>query len=346
MDLYEPFNRYKWKRHFNALKKDIIKGRIPNPRRATIELTMRCNLSCQMCFRDQGQKGELSLEEFKTAVDNLSPGIRQINLIGGEVFLRTDIFEILDYLRDRDLRVRIQTNGTLLDTQRLQKLSTYWNVTGVGFSIDGPRELHNKIRGSKNAYGKTIAAIKNTSEFFPVSVNTVLLDENFTTIEEVFKTLSGLGISEYRIEPEMFATTEEVKGSEVKPIAANIKDGGRYGFSAGDLMELKKRLDTLAKEKGIKVVIAPRVAEIDAGDFIAGTVRENKKLFCKHLLVPRVDSEGNLIFCHIIKKRFGNLRDTPLDELWRRDEITDFRRTLLEQNLLPVCKRCCRLRTI
>ncbi len=346
MDLFEPFNRYKWKRHFNALKKNIIRGRIPNPRRATIELTMRCNLSCQMCFRDQAQKGELSLEEFKTAVDNLSPGIRQINLIGGEVFLRSDIFDILDYLRDRNLRVRIQTNGTLLDPGKLQKLSTYWNVTGVGFSIDGPRDLHNKIRGSKTAYDKTISAIKNTAHFFSVSVNTVLLKENFGEIETVFQTLSELGISEYRIEPEMFATPEEVKLSGVEPIAANIKDGGRYSFSASDLIGLKKRLDNLAKEKGIKVVIAPRVAEIDAEEFIAGTVREKKKLFCKHLLVPRIDSEGNLIFCHIIKKRFGNLKDTPLVELWTGDEIKDFRRSLLEQNLLPVCKRCCRLRTI
>ena len=346
MDIYEPFNRYRWKRHFNALKKDIVRGRIPNPRRATIELTMRCNLSCQMCFRDQEQKGELTLEEFKTVVDNLSPGVRQINLIGGEVFLRRDLFEILDYLRDRDLRVRIQTNGTLLDAQRLQKLSVYWNVTGVGFSIDGPRELHNKIRGSNSAYDKTVAAIKNTAQFFQVSVNTVLLDENFSVIEEVFKTLLPLGISEYRVEPEMYATTDEVRESGVEPIAANIRDYRGYSFSAEDLADLKKGLDLLVEERSIKVVLAPRVAEIDAEDFIAGTVREDKKLFCKHLLVPRVDSEGNLVFCHIIKKRFGNLRDTPLDELWRGDAIKDFRRNLLEQNLLPVCKRCCRLRTI
>jgi MoaA/NifB/PqqE/SkfB family radical SAM enzyme len=346
MDILEPFNRYKWKRHFNGLKNEIIAGGIPEPSRATIELTMRCNLSCQMCFRDRGQEGELSLEELKTVVDNISPSIRQINLIGGEVFLRSDIFEILDYLRDRNLRVRIQTNGTLLGLKKLQKLSGYWNVTGVGFSIDGPRELHNQIRGSKAAYDKTIEAIKNSSEFFSVSVNTVLLDENFGEIETVFRTLRELGISEYRIEPEMFATPEEVIKSGVEPIAANIKKDGSYSFSANDLIGLKKRLDKLAEERDIKVVIAPRVAEIDAEEFIAGTIRENKKLFCKHLLVPRIDSEGNLIFCHIIKKRFGSLKDTGLDELWNGEEIKLFRRNLLEQNLLPVCKRCCRLRTI
>jgi MoaA/NifB/PqqE/SkfB family radical SAM enzyme len=339
MDLLEPLNRYKWKRHFNALKKDIIRGRIPKPTRATIELTMRCNLSCQMCFRDQGQEGELSFEELKTVVDNLSPSIRQINLIGGEIFLRSDIFEILSYLRDRDLWVRIQTNGTLLDLKKLQRLSGYWNVKGVGFSIDGPRELHNKIRGSKTAYDKTISAIKNSSGFFSVSVNTVLLDENFGEIEAVFLSLRELGIREYRIEPEMFATPEEVKLSGVEPIVANLKGGGRYSFSADALIALKKRLDSLAREKGIIVVIAPRVAEIDAEDFIAGTVRKNKKLFCKHLLVPRVDSEGNLVFCHIIKKRFGSLIGTG-------EELKKFRRDLLENNLLPVCKRCCRLRTI
>jgi MoaA/NifB/PqqE/SkfB family radical SAM enzyme len=346
MDIFEPLNRYKWKRHFNKLKREIIAGGIPKPTKTTIELTMRCNLSCQMCFRDSGQKGELSFEEFKTIADNLSPSVKQINLIGGEVFLRADIFEIINYLRDLGLFVRIQTNGTLLDLKKLQKLSGYWNVTGLGFSIDGPREIHNEIRGSKTAYDKTISAIKDSSGFFSVSVNTVLLDKNFTSIEEIFLSLRDLGIKEYRIEPEMFATPKEVEESGVEPIVANIKDAGRYSFSAKDLVALKKRLDKLAEERGLKVVIAPRVAEIDAEDFIAGTVRENKKLFCKHLLVPRVDSEGNLVFCHIIKKRFGSLKTESFDELWIGEEIKDFRRNLLEGNLLPVCKRCCRLRTI
>lgn len=346
MNFLEPCNRFRCKLQFNRLRDDILAGNIPLPSKATIELTMRCNLNCLMCFRDRDQKGELAFSDIKKVIDNIPSSIEEIHLIGGEVFLRKDLFEILDHLNNRNYKVRIQTNGTLLDDERIKKISGYKNLLGLGFSIDGTRELHNRIRGVDSAFDKTIEAIKKTSERFPVSVNTVLLEENFREIEDVFKTIKGLGIREYRLEPEMFCTEEEIKDTGIGPIAANVKQSGRYSFTAKDLIDLKKRLDVLASGSGIRVVIAPRVAELDAKEFIAGNIREKKRLFCKHLLVPRIDSEGNLVFCHIIRKVFGDVKGKKLDELWGSEELKDFRKKLLKNNLYPVCKRCCRLRSI
>jgi MoaA/NifB/PqqE/SkfB family radical SAM enzyme len=346
MNVLEPINRYKCKLQFNRLRDEIIEGRIPPPTKATIELTMRCNLYCQMCFRDKEQKEELILEELKNVIDNFPSSINEIHLIGGEVFLRRDIFQILDYLDRKGYKVRLHSNGTLLDDEKLKRLSGYKNLIGIGFSIDGTKELHNKIRGWSKAYDKTISSIKKSAKILPVSVNTVILDENFGQIEDIFKNIRDLGIKEYRLEPEMFCTPEELQATNIEPLSANIKQGGKYNYTAKELKELKKRLDKLAKGSGVRVVIAPRVAEIDADEFISGEVREKKNLFCKHLLVPRIDSEGNLVFCHIIKKTFGNVLEKNLGELWSGEELKIFRRNLLEDNLLQICKRCCRLRSI
>ena len=68
MDIREYYNRFKCSREFNRLKEYIINGEIPAPTKATIELTMRCNLNCQMCFRDAGQKEELDTEQVKTLI--------------------------------------------------------------------------------------------------------------------------------------------------------------------------------------------------------------------------------------------------------------------------------------
>jgi MoaA/NifB/PqqE/SkfB family radical SAM enzyme len=346
MNVLEPINRYKCKLQFNRLRDEIIAGRIPPPTKATIELTMRCNLNCQMCFRDRAQKEELTLGELKNLIDHLPPSINEIHLIGGEIFLRKDIFQILDYIDGKGYKVRLHTNGTLIDDGKLKRLTDYKNLIGIGFSIDGTRELHNKIRGWDKAYDKTISAIKKSAKILSVSVNTVILDENFSQIEDIFKNIKDLGIKEYRLEPEMFCTPEELQAARIEPISANIKEEGKYNFTAEELRELKKRLDKLSKGSGIRVVIAPRVAEIDANEFISGEVREKKNLFCKHLMVPRIDSEGNLVFCHIIKKTFGNVLEKNLEELWSGEELNKFRRNLLEDNLLPLCKRCCRLRSI
>jgi len=346
IDITEALNRYKWKKHFQGLKQEIMLGNIPEPRRLTIELTMRCNLKCQMCFRDQDVKNELTFDELKEIIKSLPTSIKEINLIGGEIFLRKDIFEILDLLEAEGYSFRIHSNGTLLNDEKINRLSNYKNLRGIGFSIDGNKELHNKIRGSPTAYDKTIESIKKTAKLMPVSVNTVILDENFKEITEIFKVIRELGIKEYRVEPEMFSTPKEAKASKPRPIAANIKENGAYSFTSEDIKKLRKDLDNLAKEKDINVVIAPRVAEIDSKEFIDGTIREKKTLFCKHLLVPRIDSEGNLISCHILKKEFGTLLEKPFNELWVGEEFKRFRAKLLSENLLPACIRCCRLRSI
>jgi len=64
---------------------------------------------------------------------------------------------------------------------------------------------------------------------------------------------------------------------------------------------------------------------------------------CGHMSTVRIDPEGNVVFCQLIRKKFGNLLEQPLSEIWNSDELKGFRKTLMENNLLPVCKRCCEI---
>lgn len=326
--------------------------KVADPRRVTFELTMRCNLNCRMCFRDKSNKEELTLEDINQVIDNLKPSVDEISLIGGEIFLRSDIFDILDLLRDRGFIVNFHTNGTLIDEDKVERLSEYDNFKRIGFSLDGTRELHNKIRGSNSAFDKTIEGIKLMAGAFPTAVNSVIMGENIDQLEEIFLILNGLGAVEYRIEPEMFSTEEDVnitKGLlaiDGDYIITQIKEDGQYDYPFEKFQEVKKKLKGLSRDTGMRFNIAPKVADIDDREFYHGTIREKKKLFCKHLLVPRIDAQGGLIFCHLIKKEFGNLADKSLEEVWNSGEIMEFRKKLLRNNLSPVCKRCCRLRSI
>lgn len=350
---YEPINRYACARHFNKLRDTISKtGEILPPTRVTFELTMKCNLSCQMCFRDRDNKKELNLEKIKQVLDNLGTSVKEISLIGGEIFLRRDIFDILDRLKERGLKVHFHTNGTLIDAAKAYRLSGYENFGRIGFSIDGTRSLHNRIRGLDTAFDSTIGAIEMMADHFPTAVNTVIMGENIGQLEEIFCLLYEIGSKEYRVEPEMFSskkeveTSEEIIGADDGSIITQIKGDPKYDYSFEEFRKVTERLKKLSGEKGMRFNIAPRVADIDDEDFYNGDIREKKKLFCKHLLVPRIDPQGNLIFCHLIKKKFGSLVDQPLKEVWNGEEIKEFRKKLLKNNLLPICKRCCRLRSI
>ncbi len=346
----EQDNRLKWSRHFDGVRREVLEtGKVPLPSRATLELTMRCNLKCQMCFRDKGVSEELNTEELKRVIDNLG-GIEKVHLTGGEVFLRKDIFEILDYLGGK--KVSLNTNGTLLTKDKVAKLSKYDNITRVGFSLDGLSRTHDRIRGLKHAFEKTIEAIKLTSEAIPVSVNSMVLDENMGELDKLLALSRKLSAEEFRVELEMYSTPEDIQVSKTLlssnncPIVTQVKVKDAYEYQIDKFIEVKERLKRLSSEMGMKIGFGPKAADIDAKEFYNGRIREQKKLICKHLLAARVNPTGNLIFCHTIKKSFGNLLEIPLEEIWDAEELKDFRKNLLEHNLLPICKRCCRLRSI
>ncbi len=348
--VFEPYNRFKCKRHFNGLRRDVLEtGKAPFPSRATLELTMRCNLNCHMCHRDKDNDGELGTKEIKKVIDHLGP-VEKVHLTGGEVFLRRDIFEILDYLQDK--KVSLNTNGTLLTGDKVAKLSKYDNISRIGFSIDGVGETHDRIRGFKHAFERTIEAIRLTSESIPVSVNSVVLGENLSKLDELLLLAKRLSAEEFRLEMEMYSTPEDIQASKELlacddcRIATHVKTKDAYDYQLEKFIEVKERLKRLSSELGIKLGFGPKAADIDVKEFHTGELREKKKLICKHMLVARMDPAGNIVFCHSIKKGFGSLLEKPLEEIWGSGEFMEFRKRVLENNLLPLCKRCCRLRSI
>ncbi len=349
--LYEAYNRYRWKRHFNGLRRRILEsGEMPAPIRATLELTLRCNLNCRMCFRERGKANELDLDGIRRVVDNLGASIDEISLIGGEIFLRSDVFEVLDLLRDRGFVVNMHTNGTLLDAAKAHKLTSYGNLGRVGFSLDGMRERHDAIRGVDGAFDGAVEAMRALNGM-PMAINTVVMDENLSDLKGIMRLAAQLGAREYRIEPEMFSSADEVRessdllGVPIDFFHAQIKENG-YGYALKDFLSVSERLRDIAGENGMRFTIAPRTAEIDAKEFYDGSIREKRRLFCKHLLVPRITPQGQVVMCHLIKKPFGSVLEEPLDAIWRSEEFVDFRKRLLANNLAPICKRCCRLRSI
>src|SRR3989338_11185611 len=98
-------------------KKFLFTGDIPLPDTLIWEPTGKCNLRCRMCyinFSVTTKSKEMSLEDFKTMVNKI-PTLKKTVLIGGELFLRKDIFDMLEFLRSKNIQAAIATNATLLN---------------------------------------------------------------------------------------------------------------------------------------------------------------------------------------------------------------------------------------
>jgi len=132
----------------------------PGPQQAIIAVTYRCNARCTMC--DIWQKEPVA-EIEPSAYYHLPASLREINLTGGEPFLRDDLDKIVAVLAERTPRARIVISSNGLLTERLAetapRLKKIAPRLGVRVSIDGDRETHDRLRGVPGAHDKAWASL-------------------------------------------------------------------------------------------------------------------------------------------------------------------------------------------
>src|SRR5580692_8633853 len=82
------------------------------PLSVQLDLTYRCNERCVHCYLDHEDHGEMTTSEIKDLLDQLAEaGVFFLTLSGGEILMRKDFFDILEYARALSFYVRLKTNA-------------------------------------------------------------------------------------------------------------------------------------------------------------------------------------------------------------------------------------------
>lgn len=152
-----------------------------------LRMTNACNLACKYCYdSSKRQNSEIINKHFLENIDKIVGYIdsfyinknKRMNLIlhGGEpLTLSANVYEVfLKKLTERlsNISISVQTNGTLLDVNKMRILNKY-NVK-IGISLDGSTEEQNKNRiykNGRNSFNKvknTINMLKNNNIKFGV----------------------------------------------------------------------------------------------------------------------------------------------------------------------------------
>jgi mycofactocin radical SAM maturase len=158
------------------------------PVNLTWEITLKCNLRCAHCLSDSGiaAPDELSERECIKLVDELTAlKVFQVNIGGGEPFIRNDFVDLLNYAQAKGLVTCVSTNGTVIDddlAKRLAKLKMLY----LQVSLDGATEdVNDHIRG-KGTYHKILGAIDCLAKNdVPFSINTVLTRINYPQLDSL-----------------------------------------------------------------------------------------------------------------------------------------------------------------
>ena len=109
-------------------------------------LTNECNLACAFCYRDPTRTDRLGLAEVEQVIDSLP--VRTVNLGTGENGMHPEFGRILDYLRHRESKLTITSNGYSIAILSDEELTAF---SEVEFSLDYPTgEEQDAQRGEGN----------------------------------------------------------------------------------------------------------------------------------------------------------------------------------------------------
>jgi MoaA/NifB/PqqE/SkfB family radical SAM enzyme len=124
------------------------------PRAMLISPTMQCNLNCYGCYAgDYPRQGELETKEIHRILNEAEEmGIHLVVVLGGEPFLRKDLFEI--YREHPRMFFHVFTHGGFLEEDVVEKIAHLGNVSPA-ISLEGYEPETDQRRG-KGHFQKVI----------------------------------------------------------------------------------------------------------------------------------------------------------------------------------------------
>ncbi|MBZ0252759.1 MAG: radical SAM protein, partial [Candidatus Methylomirabilis sp.] len=236
-------------------------------------VTDQCNYQCAYCDSWELEKKELTTAEALNLVDEMAAlGVLKLSLSGGEPLLRPDMGPILDAVRRRGIRFSLNTNGSLF----VRKWPILRGVSTVVFSLDGPPEVHDRIRGPGSFEAIAEATDLARSNGVKVLYTTVISAESLGSVDWM------LDHAKARRVPVTFqpATEDKLRKTARNPISP---EPGAYRAAIDRVLAAKKSNAYIANSaEGLRFLRRwPEPAPMPCGGYV----------FC------RVKSDGEVAVC-------------------------------------------------
>ncbi len=199
---------------------DKIDRRNPVVKAICLHVAHDCNLKCMYCFAEEGEYGGkrelMTSETARKALDFLikNSGKRvnlEVDFFGGEPLMNFDVVkDTVEYGKElmkkhnKNFRFTFTTNGVLLNDEVIKYANE--NMSNLVLSIDGRREVNDKVRKTINGKGsydlivpkfKKIAELRNQENY---QVRGTFTRKNLDFSKDVLH-LADLGFKQVSVEP-------------------------------------------------------------------------------------------------------------------------------------------------
>lgn len=309
------------------------------PRRGVFECTLACNLQCKHCGSSAGKarSDELTTAECAGLFRELKAlGMEWLTISGGEPTLRSDWQTLIRQCAGEGIQAGMITNAVSLCRDDIREAQNN-GLTSFGFSVDGMERTHDGIRGRKGHFQLLMNAMAYCRQLdMPFCVITTLCNHNALELEAIHQLVAGHGAYAWQVQP----------GVQM----GNMRHHPDMALSAKMLPRIEQKLSELMVVHPLKIL---------PGDSL-GYFGLNEKQIRQHcggsfggcragISNIGIECNGNVKGCLSIMAGYnetdehlveGNIRETPLAEIWHREDAFAATRQWHRSQLSGFCASC------
>lgn len=326
----------------------------------TLELTYRCNWKCDFCFLKDNvlnrRVEELTFDEIVDIVDQVAPYHMGFYLTGGEPFVRRDCIDIIRAIKQRGLKVGVNTNSHILNEGKIDEL----REIGLDYlisSVHGPEEVHNQVTGVRS-YHKAMANLvywKKKPCRTKILINYVITPDTAAHMNDIVRIGHEAKVDALTFQHETFLTRKDrLQHDEMwqdlfgKPndVELSFLDFDPAKYDVRDLTEKIDSAKALAKQLGIPTFFKPDLKGKEMDNWYGDDFHHEGS--CSYLYTDaRINPQGDVITCQFIPKVVGNVREEKLMTIMNNGAFVEQRQKIQEAGgLFPACARCCKLHRV
>ena len=306
------------------------------------EVTQSCDLACKHCraaAQPIAHPDQLTTAEGKALIDQISNMHVPIFVFtGGDPMKRQDVFELIRYAADKDVKVALTPSATpLLTPDAIFKLKEA-GLVRLGISLDGSTPgIHDTFRGLPGAWARTIQAIEWANEAgIPIQVHTTISRHNAHDLDSLCALFEKLAIVMWNV----FFLVPVGRGQ-----LGDLLSGEEFEQVFGKIYQLSHRVSFQIKTTEAmhyrRYLLQHNLEERRMGhghpgsmgarhEYEPGTPMSDAKTRTASWATRRVnDGKGFLFVSHVgnvypsgfLPIQAGNIRETSLSEIYRNAPI-------------------------
>lgn len=328
-------------RDFNFFKEKNFYDDIPFG--AVLTVTSKCNIFCYYCFndydyplKDRNLRKSIGIDNYKKIVDILYDAwTRDIIITWWEPFVFEAFWELLDYIKSKWIYIRINTNGTLLSDETLNRLNDNYALTLMVsmhefnnadyFAVNEKwAKFIQGLKGLKNfedKFSKKVKQLQKIEGYSNLSLDflTILSNKNILHLETIFEwVLKNFNLQSWHFF--RLYSTEASPGIS-RPM---------INLAIHKLYKLNNIYNTNFKIVDSVPFCATKDTEI-AAQVIDGELTDN------HNVKTIITTDWYIQIMSAFDSNLGSIFDHDLLEVWRWDYV----QKMLKNGFLPdECKDC------